>query len=255
MRPIPLLCHATAICISFMLQAPAWAWDKPAEPALGALDEAARMAQMEQAKALYANGKSLYDEGLYDQAVRAFEESYALSGQPALLFNIANAFERMGDLQSALDALNWYRIYVMDDKEQERIARRQGNLEDRLEEQEARDAAIAAGQAYTPRRSFHPAGAVLMGIGTALGVGFGVTAVATYDSSRGMIDEGAKQDYEDLRPLNNTSLGLAGAGAGVFVVGIIVGAAVPHQPGKPVPEVTAAPTLDGGFAASATWRW
>lgn len=255
MRPIPSLCHATAICISFMLQTQAWAWDKPTEPALGALDEATRLAQMEQAKALYANGKSLYDEGLYDQAVKAFEESYSLSGQPALLFNIANAFERLGDLQAALDALHWYRIYLMDEKEQERIARRLSNLEDRLEEQEARDAAIAAGTTDTSRRGFHPAGGVLMGVGTAMGVAFSITAAVTYGDGQDHIDSGDQGSYEDLRPWNNASLGLAGAGAGVFVAGIIVGAAVPYQPGKPVPEVAAAPTLDGGFAASATWRW
>jgi len=253
-RTARLLRHAAVICISFMLQTPAWAWDKPAEPQLGAMSEDERNAQMEQAKALYANGKSLYDEGLYDQAVKAFEESYSLSGQPALLFNIANAFERLGDLGSALDALNWYRIYVMDEKEQERIARRINNMEDRLEEEKANAEAIASGT-YTPGPRFHPAGGVLMGIGAAVGVGFGITAAATYGDSRSWIDEGDQTQYEDIRPLNNASLGLVGAGAGVFVVGVIVGAAVPYQPGTKVPEVAAAPTLDGGFAASATWRW
>ena len=48
------------------------------------------------AKELYENGAALYEEGRYEEAILAWEEAYRLSSRPVLLFNIANAYERLG---------------------------------------------------------------------------------------------------------------------------------------------------------------
>jgi len=85
------------------------------------------------ARELFQNGAILYDEGRYEEAVLAFEEAYRLSGRPALLFNIANALERLGRWQEALDVLSRYRAYATAE-ERETLDRRIVNLERRIAE-------------------------------------------------------------------------------------------------------------------------
>ena len=87
---------------------------------------------------LYENGAQLYEEGQYEEAVLAWEESYRLSGEPLLIFNMANAHERLGNLEQALDYFNQYRAYATSD-ERETLERRIRNLEDRLETQRAEE--------------------------------------------------------------------------------------------------------------------
>lgn len=97
-------------------------------------------ANQERAKELYQNGSLLYDEGRYEDAIVAFQEAYRLSEQPKLLYNIAQAQERLGRYQDALDTLSRYRAYAPAE-EREALDRRIRNLERRLEE---------AGSAPTP---------------------------------------------------------------------------------------------------------
>ena len=85
------------------------------------------------ARELYDNGAILYDEGRYEDAIVAWEEAYRLSGRPLLLYNIANAQERLGQWRAALDTLNRYRAYARPE-ERERLDRRIANLERRLAE-------------------------------------------------------------------------------------------------------------------------
>ena len=87
-----------------------------------------------QAKMLYKNGSRLYDEGRYKEAIQAFQEAYKLSGRHALLYNIAAAQERMGDVEQALETLYQYRIYAPE-KEQDTLAKRTANLQARIEKQ------------------------------------------------------------------------------------------------------------------------
>lgn len=62
----------------------------------------------ERARELYLQGDRLYAEGNYDEAIVALKEAYDLSRRPALLFNIANAYERLGRYEEALLYLNQY---------------------------------------------------------------------------------------------------------------------------------------------------
>lgn len=86
------------------------------------------------AKELFRNGERLYNEGRYEDAIVAWQEAYDLSGQPALLYNMANAYERLGRYQESYDALNRYRVYASE-SEADAIDRRLLNLEQRLREQ------------------------------------------------------------------------------------------------------------------------
>ncbi len=85
------------------------------------------------ARELYENGVDLYDEGRYDDAVAAWEESYRLSNKALLLYNIANAEERAGRYADAMDHLNRYRAFATAD-EREILDRRITNLERRIAE-------------------------------------------------------------------------------------------------------------------------
>jgi len=85
------------------------------------------------ARQLYDNGAILYDEGRYEDAIVAWQEAWNLSERPLLLYNIANAQERLGLWRDALETLNRYRAYAKPE-ERARLERRINNLERRLEE-------------------------------------------------------------------------------------------------------------------------
>lgn len=69
---------------------------------------AAAQSQDERARALYVSGDEAYAAGNYELSVTFFEEAYALSHRPRLLFNIANALERMARWGEAAQRLEEY---------------------------------------------------------------------------------------------------------------------------------------------------
>ncbi len=91
------------------------------------------------ARELYENGAILYEEGRYEDAIEAWQEAYRISKKPLLLFNIANAQERVGAWRDALESLNRYRAFAPAD-ERDVLDRRMKNIERRVNEQEADDA-------------------------------------------------------------------------------------------------------------------
>jgi tetratricopeptide (TPR) repeat protein len=80
---------------------------------------------------LYLDGDARYAEGDYEGARQRFEEAYRLSGRPALLFNIANALERMGRYEEALFHLRRYAASAPAEL-RERIDKRIAYLEERI---------------------------------------------------------------------------------------------------------------------------
>ncbi len=83
------------------------------------------------ARELFQNGVILYDEGRYEDAVAAWGEAWRLSGRPLLLYNMANATERLGRWTEAMDLLSRYRAFAPAD-ERETLDRRIGNIERRI---------------------------------------------------------------------------------------------------------------------------
>lgn len=61
-----------------------------------------------QARELYYAGDNHYAAGRYEEALRNFERAYELSKRPQLLYNIANAYERMGEYEKAAAYLRRY---------------------------------------------------------------------------------------------------------------------------------------------------
>ena len=74
-------------------------------------DPAPSKEQLEQAKKAFGEGKALFDEGKYAEAVDKFKESYRLSRNPVLLYNIGYALDQAGQRDKALF---YYRKFLAD---------------------------------------------------------------------------------------------------------------------------------------------
>lgn len=196
---------------------------------------------MDRAAELFESGVRMYDEAKYDAAIEAFQASYELSDEHALLYNIANAQERLGDLAGTVETLNTYRVYA-DADEQAVIQRRVDALEKRLlterrKEAEAAEAsatlaaaaaAAAAAVKTEPARPAPPmfetrsnsAKWALIGAGVGTSVVFGTLAGLSHAEGQTHRDAGDKASYGNARTLNNVSLALAIVGAGLGGVGL-----------------------------------
>lgn len=149
--------------------------------ALAQPDEAAEA----RAKDLNQQGETAYAAGRYTDAVSLFRQAHELSERPLLLFNIANAHERLGDYEAAAHALREYSKHATADETgtlDERVRRLEGRAtEKRDAEAKAKaDAAAAASKPAPPpttlptepreqieRRSATP-GIALVAVGGAL---------------------------------------------------------------------------------------
>ena len=157
-----------------------------------------------QAKQLYDNGVLLYDEGEYEKSITAWRRAYELSQEPLLLYNIANALERLGRIREAIDTLNEYRIYAPAE-ERDTLERRLSALERRLAEEPAVPpgaqpavdtpatppaVVLPAATPPEPEKQRHPlrtVGAALLGVGAgAAGAGAGLYASASSRASEAL---------------------------------------------------------------------
>ncbi len=231
----------------------------PASPASGPApatgDEKA--ANFNRAKELYRNGERLYTEGSYESAILAFQESYELSKEPQLLYNIGNAYERLGDFGNARRYLDQYRAFAPE-KEREALSRRIQTLDQRQreKEQKERDAAAAAAveKNNTPAQPvtttpadpgkrdagaakrdpiYGPAAIALTAgvvIGLGLGVGFGIKANGEKKTALDGCMDGANdalfcstasQDALDKRKTSALVADIGFAVAGAAAIGLI----------------------------------
>jgi tetratricopeptide (TPR) repeat protein len=79
----------------------------------------ARVAHAEgDAEKLYQEGQTAYDAKQYDQAIAAWDKSYALSKLPALVFNLAQAHRLAGHCAKAVEA--YQRFLALDPQSSER---------------------------------------------------------------------------------------------------------------------------------------
>lgn len=186
----------------------------------------------ERARELYLRGDRLYAEGSYDEAIAALKEAYELSRRPALLYDIANALERLGRYEEALHHLNWYapsapdhqrhvvlkrirslELRAEEQRHQEQGRREQGRPEQGRQEQgreaSGREAPVAPAPSAAPpsggQQRMEPPAPPAPILGYALG-GAGVLAIGA-GVVLGLSASSAKSDAEEQ---------CAGSGAGVF---------------------------------------
>ena len=211
------------------------AWAQAPETAPTEDAPAANDADQTRARELYQNGQDLYEEGSYGPAISAFQEAYRLSGRKALLFNIGNAQERMGDLDAAVASFNEFRAFAPAE-ERESLSRRVAALERRIEERDAEAAATAAAApAVVPtlapdavparppvERLGRSPGRLMTPIGGAAAVAFGTVAAVTFAQGSTWEADGNKDAWDTWRPINNASVILAGTGAAVALTGLLL---------------------------------
>jgi tetratricopeptide (TPR) repeat protein len=148
------------------------------------------------AEKLFTESAELYREGRFAEAAQRLEDAYAISPEPVLLYNLARAYEGMGETERALSA---YRRYLEADpttRDRRSIETRIETLERQLEERRAleektRAAAAARGRERTdavPPRAPSPLPWIVAGVG-ALGVGAGAVL--------GVMSQGKRDDAED----------------------------------------------------------
>ena len=210
---------------------------EPAEPADAAAAEGdVSEADEERARVLFQNGRRLYSEGSYAAAIEAWKACHALSARPELLYNISNAYERLGNAQLALEYLNSYRAQgELAAEEHDRLARKASTLETRVREQQAAEASTGR----KPRT-----GGVVVTVGSGLALVGGAVlgmlamdardevATACFDNGNGLLcpesASGAVRRAERNGTLSLVALGVGG-------VGMISGITLLASPG-PEPE-------------------
>ncbi|MEM7607836.1 MAG: tetratricopeptide repeat protein [Myxococcota bacterium] len=189
----------------------------------------------ERARELFRLGDEYYSSGRYEDALAAFEESYSLSGRPLLLFNMANAQERMGRYDDAIQSLE---AYLPDAREDER-ARVEARLESlRTRAERVRSLADGEGEGgeepEPESEPLRPLPIALVAGGGALVVGGVVSAIiagsarsdlddacATVDGRRLCDGSAASADDRDRRASIAADLLLI-AGAGTAVAGVLL---------------------------------
>ncbi|MFK8002824.1 MAG: tol-pal system YbgF family protein [Polyangiales bacterium] len=95
-------CSFLALCL---LSLPLSAQAQPAEAASPETEQADTDGD---ARAAFAAGSDAFEAGAYDGALRLFERSYELSGQPELLYNIGHCHDRLRNDQQAVASFEAY---------------------------------------------------------------------------------------------------------------------------------------------------
>jgi tetratricopeptide (TPR) repeat protein len=98
-------------------------------------------AREDRARQLYQAGRDAYNGGDFQKAYDAFKESFTLSHQPALLYNVASALQGLRRPHDAAEALRSYLRLKPDDVDRPQIEERIRTLEEeqRLIDLENRD--------------------------------------------------------------------------------------------------------------------
>jgi tetratricopeptide (TPR) repeat protein len=202
-----------------------------------------------EARRLYGEGDKLYAEGDYEGAVKAFGKAYELSQRPALKYNLANAYERLGRYEEAHEALRDYEPHASAD-ERPVVQRRIEKLAERAEQQRREKASASTAKSAEDADASHPpssdrppepapdsqkapiAGYALLGVGVVglgLGTFFGLQALSSRSDAEDQCAEGggvrrcpaAAQDALDTNQRNAL---IADISLGVGIVATAVGA-------------------------------
>jgi tetratricopeptide (TPR) repeat protein len=114
-----------------------------------------RTHKTEQARQHYQKGKQHFDLGKWDEAIAEFEEAYRLHNDPTLLFNLAQAHRRKGDLRRGLDLYKNYIIVNPESPKRDEIEKRIQTLEKEIRNT-ARQQASSPSQVTKPNEQSLP---------------------------------------------------------------------------------------------------
>src|SRR5688572_23944571 len=118
-----------------------------------------------QAKEHYEKAVRAYEVGKYDAAITEFQSAYELTGDPILIYNIAQAHKQRGDYREAVKFYKRYLAKVPNAKNKAEVDKKVADLE----------SAIANGTAPTPPGGTGTGGTGGTGTGGTGGTGTGGT--------------------------------------------------------------------------------
>lgn len=205
----------------------AYAQDKPASPKA-------------QAAALYQESVVSYRKGDFATTVDLLKRAYALDPEPVLLYNLARAYEGLGDIDAAIDTYTKYlaadpqakdrgaieqRLTTLRRERDERIALQKQNETERARAEEARRQAAAKKNEPPPpapkSRSAAPylvGGVGVAGIGT--GVVFFLMASSQHSNAESEpIQQIAEQDQNRAKTYSTASTVAFIAGGALLAIG------------------------------------
>ncbi len=184
-----------------------------------------------EARALYEAGEIAFTDGRWEAALGYFQQSYALSHRPELLFNIGSSAEHLRQDETALRAFRQYLEAVPDAGNRVAVESRIAVLE------RAVAVATSTAETTTTTTETHEAGAptpsstgsdpapwIVLGVGGALAVAGAVLLIGGY------VDIGSVSGARDGVPLGEISGPhdaapiLTGTGWAVLGVGVAVAA-------------------------------
>lgn len=254
-------------CLCAVL-ASAWVGSTPAF----AQPSGARGADTAKARAadLVNNATAAYRNGDFQQAVNLLKQAYELDPQPVLLFNLGRAYEGLGDIDSAIDALSQYiaadpkagdrgaieqRIGTLKRQRDERIAlQAQRDAEKKRADEEAR--AAQARQSAPPPRQRSVVPWILVGVGVAgLGTGtvFGLLSRSKHDHATKLSTDQvtAVHDQDTAKTFATVSTASFVAGGVLTAVGVTWWIVTREPSTSPPAKASTGPTLRIGFAPGA----
>lgn len=173
--------------------------------------------EVTEAQRLFENGARLYAEGSYEQSIVAFDAAYELSREPLMLYNMANAHERLGNLRQSIDLLNRYRPFA-DPAEQDVLLQRIVAMERRLASRSLPEPVV-----LSPPPA--PGPWVLATAGAVVGLGGATVAAVTWSQGQDALAHGDEAGWNQLRPVNNGAGVVGIAGGLAAVVGLTWGLA------------------------------
>src|SRR4051812_44887339 len=100
--------------------------------ALSAAPTPAPADNAQKAKEVFTAGKKLYDQAKYAEAVKRFEQAYALKPHPVIFFNIGKCYELLGDSAKAMRAYRDYLRLLPEANDRQAVTDAVTNLERKL---------------------------------------------------------------------------------------------------------------------------
>jgi tetratricopeptide (TPR) repeat protein len=150
-------------------------------------------ARADDARQLYQRGTTAYALGHFDEAATLFEQSFAISNVPALLFDAAQAHRLAGHKARALELYQSYLRFAGEDApHREEIGLRIDRLRDELAHPAADELVVTQRPAERPplvRRPWFWAtiGGVAVAVGLAVGLGVGLGTAHAPDPTIGRL--------------------------------------------------------------------
>ncbi len=105
-----------------------------------------------QALVLFDRGKLAYKEGRYDESILLLKEAYALKAEPVLLYNIGRAHEAKQQFPEAVEAYKRYLATAKDPPDRAEVEQKISTLEKAIAEAKQKADAAAAAEAERKAR-------------------------------------------------------------------------------------------------------